>query len=584
MMIRRHSPPAFLLATGLGCALSLSCSNDPVAPSHGGAGSSAYQITVESFSGEFRSVCGSGPNDLYAVGSALMHYDGARWSPLPFPQAEGWRFDDAWCSPEGVLFATDGWHTFRLENGVWSQSDYSNDRIRDLWGTSATDAYALTFEGLRHFNGTKWSNVPLPFEGGFNSISGSGPDDFAIVGYRGFFARYLDGLWTAAELDTFVSYNSVAITSSGRTFVTDYDRIDEIVDSTPHMILDRQNGPPVLCADGDVLYAASQDRDNYRNFVVRRYANDTWSDVAGGEVQIGDFWAKGNEMVIGGRDGVLWQGTAGGNDPVPLYPRRPRIFDAVEIDGAVFTVGQGVSRFENGVWTDLNKEYITNQPGYAIYGRSRDNIYVTGPGMILHYDGNAWAWVNGGFGEDLYSVWVGPDGGVIAAGSNRTIVESDGDQWKHTQVTGGASSFEDVWGIDGRVFAVGYSGLIATRVRDEWILMPPPTDADLRMLWGSDRKHIYAVSSTPRELCFFDGRSWEPMYIHDVNVDRASAIWGTSASNFFVLDYFGTLAHFDGSEWTSHPRIFCEGMGILCGLDKRDLFLSGAAGTLVYRQ
>jgi hypothetical protein len=78
-----------------------SCSDDPVSSS-GGHAAPEYHATLLSLNTTFGRVCGTGPNDVYAFGNAVLHYDGAQWKPILLP------------SNAGTLQAAVGFPTARL--------------------------------------------------------------------------------------------------------------------------------------------------------------------------------------------------------------------------------------------------------------------------------------------------------------------------------------------------------------------------------------------------------------------------------------------------------------------------------------
>jgi hypothetical protein len=90
------------------------------------------------------SLWGSGPNDVWAVGSVMQHWDGISWSTLR--------------SPFGA---------------------------RGVWGSGPNDVWAVDQGGgILHWNGTAWS----PSSSGASSLSaiwGSGPKDVWAVGAGG---------------------------------------------------------------------------------------------------------------------------------------------------------------------------------------------------------------------------------------------------------------------------------------------------------------------------------------------------------------------------------------------------------------
>jgi hypothetical protein len=88
------------------------------------------------------------PSDVFAVGSGLgggvvVHYDGHTWSPMVVPPVIG----------------------------LW-----------DVWGTSASDVYAVGDDAILHYDGKSWTKVS---DQGGSDVWGSSPTDVFVVGSGG---------------------------------------------------------------------------------------------------------------------------------------------------------------------------------------------------------------------------------------------------------------------------------------------------------------------------------------------------------------------------------------------------------------
>jgi hypothetical protein len=337
--------------------------------------------------------------------------------------------------------------------------------------------------------------------------------------------------------------------------------------------------------DGDTLYAAGEPANQYGHFSIQRYVGGSgkpWTTVATGVGRVRDVWAQRGRVVAGGDGSFLWRGTADvGHKELP-FPQRARLADVTTIDAAVYAVGEGAYRYENGQWTDLDKEYITRQPAWSIAGRSRDDIYALGDEMILHYDGQKWSWVNSALGQRPTAIWVEPNGHVLAVGYSAYAIQFDGTTWSKVDLPPAAIGLEDVWGTGETIFAVGERGMIAMRTHGQWVVFPPPTTANLRAVWGLDAQHVYAVSSYSNEICVYDGHRWEQMGVGGAHLSSITSIWGTSPSDLFILNYYGHLVHFDGHNWFEQERFFSGGMSAMSG-SGLDLLVVGYPGAVSYR-
>jgi hypothetical protein len=137
-----------------------------------------------------QAVHGSGPDDLWAVGSvssgtgpqpAILHWDGTVWSALTAPSLLG----GAALSGVVAISPTDAW-------AVGYRGDASIGSERAL---------------ILHWDGTAWTDAPAQVGGGKSllySVDAFGPDDAWAIGYHHHkpAAMHLDGTrWRWAELD-----------------------------------------------------------------------------------------------------------------------------------------------------------------------------------------------------------------------------------------------------------------------------------------------------------------------------------------------------------------------------------------------
>lgn len=104
---------------------------------------------------QIRAVGGSGPHDIYAVGSEAYHFDGDSVTTLSDPGAPS-RGHDVWVgSPDHVLIA--GWRgVFRYDGSAWTQVDTvpagAISAVQGHQGMWVTDG-----SRVGHFDGTEWA-------------------------------------------------------------------------------------------------------------------------------------------------------------------------------------------------------------------------------------------------------------------------------------------------------------------------------------------------------------------------------------------------------------------------------------------
>jgi len=554
-----------------------SCDGDPVS-SGGGSYAPEYHATVLSMNGSFSAVCGTGEKDLYAFGPAILHFDGTHWSPIESPPD---RIDRALGFPDGSIVATGGREVWLRKNSEWTEiSDSVYYYGGDIWGSSSDNLYVVGFRTVRHFDGATWSIVEGITEdpnASWYAIAGRSADDIVVAGDNGSLMRFNGTQWTT-QIDSLSGFSNLVMTSSGRIFGSFYTDIYEITGNTYHSILHGTIVGAQLCADGDVLYAAGRLGFDYHYFVIAKYENDAWQNVALDRGEIRDLWAGNGNVIAGGRDS-LWRGTASGGSFETIYPQRGGFACATNIDGAVFLAGTGAFQYENGVWTDLHKEFITSDPVFDMVGRNRNNIYAVGNTMLLHYDGRQWSWVRG-FDDYVRSLWVDATGDVWVLG-NRTTFRLHGSTWSTVDLPFDGEPVYDFGGTDEVMYAVGDRGKAAKYENGAWRPIPTGTTLPLLSVWCLDDHHVYATSYETSEVLVYDGRAWQHLPVDNVQGERIVSLWGTGASRLFALDNSGSLIHFDGQHWNPLGRILQTSYCVSGAAD--EVLVVGPEGVVSYR-
>jgi hypothetical protein len=558
-----------------------SCSDDPVSSSGSGHFTPEYQPTLLSMVGGFSTVCGVGSKDIYAVGYAILHHDGQRWTTIAAPNVRyggpGW----ATAFPDGRV-VVNGPGTFVLENGAWRDISDPEVSTGPFWGTSPENLYALAYQGLRHFDGTTWSTVLLPDAQPYvRAIAGRSNNDIAVTGDYGRMYRFDGAQWTATTIDSNISYGSLAFTESGQLYGTGYREVYDIA-STNHLILRAVIEAPSLCTDGDVLYAGGTLTLNRSYFVIERYQDGLWNKVAVDKGSVYTMWAGGGRVVAVGNNNSIWSGSQAGGQMETLIPTRGNFTCAANIDGALFAGGQYVFRYEDGVWTDLNKRSITQDDIIDIAGVRRNDVYAIGHNMLLHYDGSDWTWVNSAGGNYAMAVWVDKSTGVWIGDSEGGGYRLHGTTLSPEDLGLHGHRVFDIWGDDNVMVAVGSAGSASIRKDGVWHYIPTGSSHPLYAVWGFNPEHIYAADYFDHQVYAYDGRTWKTMTL-DIPDDYMVSIWGTSPANIFATGSDGSLVHFDGDSWKPLERVFSDERSVVCGTGSEVLAL-GYRGVVSYRR
>lgn len=136
-----------------------------------------------------------------------------------------------------------------------------------------------------------------------------------------------------------------------------------------------------------------------------------------------------------------------------------------------------VLRWDGSAWTpqDLPALDRDSNAMFKVWAAAADAVWVVGAdGVILHYDGQAWAQQLAGTGNDLISLWgTGPDDIVAVGGrSIGTLARFDGSEWTSEDV-GAIAGLNGVWMHDsGHAALAGNLGVTA-------VLRPPAFELEI---------------------------------------------------------------------------------------------------------
>jgi hypothetical protein len=179
----------------------------------------------------FYDVWGSGPNDVFAVGefpatsgggeiapttktTAILHHagntSGAIWTNMPTGIVNGQTLHSVWGSGPNDVFAVGTGATVLHYNGsTWSKQTMPNGTadLYGVWGKASNDVYAVDSVGLLyHYDGASWSrdnqvgdpNNPNPMTAIGGNSRASAP--MFIVGDLGWIQRRSDSTWSRISL------------------------------------------------------------------------------------------------------------------------------------------------------------------------------------------------------------------------------------------------------------------------------------------------------------------------------------------------------------------------------------------------
>jgi hypothetical protein len=268
---------------------------------------------------------------------------------------------------------------------VWSS--IPTDTLRGVWGTSASDVWAVGYHGaLKHFNGTSWTNFTSGTTDPLVAVWGTSPSNvWTVGGFNGTILHYNGASWSSA-----------------------------FEHGQPGLLFGVWGGSP-----SDLWVVGNIDS-------VFHYNGTTWSNVAVITPIIFGMW--------GNTASDIW---AVGYSPAPPAP----VGTIFHYDGATWSgVAPGTTQGLSGVWgTSASDVWATGAGGVivhyngtswssvpsppsqglvSVWAASASDAWAVGyGGVIVHYNGTSWSSVTSGTTQDLFGVWGSSGSDIWAVGT-----------------------------------------------------------------------------------------------------------------------------------------------------------------------
>lgn len=337
------------------------------------------------------------PDDVYAVaGEGVFHFDGATWSELENgkPERDSFGINDLTAiagSPGGRVTAV-GWDGVVLSRaiapgatdpGFTTLTHASLHTLDAVWGAAGDDIWAAGGGPFLHFDGCRWTPVPVPsYE--IMSLWGSGPRDVFAVGWKGEIFHWDGSRWRAQASNT----NDHLLTVWGR-------------------------GP-------DDVWAAGE------RGTVLHFDGAHWSEHARVPTpeDVGSIAGSPNgALVASGRNGGVFTLAPGAS----TWVERP----LQRLGSGVYSVGDEVLFLDRGGEVRRLVDGFPSLGGdlvgaFSMHGTSARDLFTVGvSGRAQHFDGKTFTTVAEGLSDkSLRGVWAHPDA-VVFVGDDGTIVRKD---------------------------------------------------------------------------------------------------------------------------------------------------------------
>lgn len=518
-------------------------------------------------------IWGSAADDIFTVGAMgiIRHFDGASWSNMQSDTASD--LYSIWGSSGTDVFAVGkGGMILHYDGITWAvMTTWKTENLRGVWGSSKNDVFAVGSNGtILHYDGRRWSAMRSGSSNDLYSIWGNSQNDVFAVGKQNTILHYNGKSWSFMSIPDITNPYYSFISIGGRSGTDVF----------------------VISDSGQIF----------------RYDGSNWNPFRDYYSPLSSIWSKqGLDIFAVGFYGVIIDYHC-----QDMYPCDYSCCNWYSKDSTT-------DAFLNGVWGTSNTniyavgsygtiihydgskwDFVNNLPTNNlndIWGVSENDVYAVGNrGTILHYDGTNWSRMNSGTtAYDIQAIWGASATDVYAVGyyynlaeypeGNGYLLHYDGVQWSPIWLGSGlylrdiwGSSAQDIyiigWSFDLQDYAIWhYDGL-------GWRIIK--TGETLYGLWGIDKNNIFVFSEY--DLLRFDGANWS---LHSHPPNGIIDLWGTSANELFAV-YFrsdgsgGSIAHYDGMEWSPMDILTEYFLTSIWGSSANDVFAAGPGGIIHY--
>jgi len=479
-------------------------------------------------------IWGSGPSDVWVVGTTVLHFDGTTWTEFP---------------------------------------EYISKGIQDVWGTGPKDVWMVGISGqILHYDGSAWKQSPSGITSTITRISGITGTDIWVGGQYGQLLHWNGTAWSKATSPTTDDIGSLSCSSSGDCWILPY-LYNQISGNTLYRLeggrWNKHGSTPTAIALYSVR-AVSATEVWLAGSTTFRFDGTSWLNTtkslthylmqsvaahggSGGKDPIG----VGIYGLIARWDGSTWRTLASGDgEHLQAAWTSPQ--------GDIFIVGSrgGIARLRNGrlEWIGISGDSSNYR---SVWGTSSSNVWAVGEyGRIVHFDGTTWSQVRdlmGGSAETLQTIAGSSAVDIWVIGDKGGLFHYDGSRFTPATSNPGISALSSLWVSSASdAWVGGSSGALGHWDGSTWTRWPMAlASGNVAALWGSSASDVWAAggfkfSGADAFLYRFNGRTWEKQ-IMPMGLSRPQALWGSGPLDIWLTSSYGELLRWNGATWQSVP-------------------------------
>ncbi len=503
------------------------------------------------------SVWGVGPGHVFAAGydGLVVEVDakGVKTHRVPVPDAT---LQSVWASgPKDVWVVGSakgrGGVALRYDGTSWRTVDLGKQpALVGVWGSSAKDVFVATGHSVLRYDGRSWASMPIADTRGLRAIGGSvaGATKPASVFAVGYPKEYNKAPTTLLRFDPTASGSArwqrgvttesrtmfaVTAASNGEAFASGYDG------AMMHYRAGKWRSvktPATITLSGLWAFDANDVLAVGGGGTMVRFDGRRWQTLGRDIPGCSLFTVTGSSpknVFAGGTntvlhyDGKTWKRLRTGKigSVFSMWTSGPRDAFAATYDGAIW-------HYNGFGWT---KQYA-GKPGedlVKIWGRGPREVYASGSGGLLRYDGRRWRRMKFP-GKPPWSYSVSGTKTRLFVSGGDAVWRYDGRTW--TREAGSASIRGDLWAVAKDVYTVGMSGSVSRFDGTKW--SDHTWGEGFNALGGTGPSNLYAVQGESRSAASgsiqrFDGKKWRQEL--QVRYLPMSGVWAAADGTVYAV-------------------------------------------------
>jgi hypothetical protein len=491
-------------------------------------------------------------NEVWAVGDSatMLHHDGREW-----------RFVET--TATAALSSVSGTGA----TDIWVTTGYPDTTFGGTDGTPP----------LRHWDGVRWTAVPLPVSGDCSRIvSASASDAVTVCG--GVVVRW-DGLeWKVMPGAPSTSW--VASYEPGDLWTV---RAAGAVHHWNGSSWQEFNAPVMrnLFAYGAGRFAALEDEGNGDTDCEQVWLFDrgTWKALpvfSPGSYRCGIWADSENDIWVSSL--LHWDGQSWAAKPTPANYGTTMVTGFGGTSSDLWAVGQGglILHYDGVSWQQhsttpvlIDTRDSLGFENFDVWASAPNDLWVAGGRSTLHFDGTTWRSVPTGLTEGvLGAIWGASSNDVWAGGYREECIDDewygwdchdvpivirwDGSSWKTVATPVSTCRISDIGGTSASdVWFTSWNGCRTWRYDGQAFRIQDSIAPGTSALWkiaGDGPSGLWGLAGGTKVLRRAPGSaSW---VAYELPIGDLQSIWAANSGDAWVSGYTG-FAHFDGSEWSA---------------------------------